>query len=314
MPNFTKASNIADQAMTSDYTSDKIDFADLEIFSLQAIWSSADNLTGAFSFSSTGAAAATVTKIQDGQDPTDTWAYQSSWNVDPMDGSGPSGHILDPTILNLYRISFAYLGAGSISYQVYVPKKKEYFDCHIVYPGEDNTNLSNPYFKLGWFAASLGSSGTNMITKGGSAYGENIGSRGSVRDPRGFYSTKTGIGTANFINVLTIRCRRVFQGRVNLLEALMERVSIAVEGTKPAQVIVVLNATLGGEPNWTFLNEDDSIIEYDTAGTTVTIGASSQIILADSLSKDGSRSDDLVDLSVRIVPLETITIAVRATA
>ena len=39
---------------------------------------------------------------------------QSSWNLDKMDGTGPSGYVLDPTKMQMFYIDYSWYGAGFI--------------------------------------------------------------------------------------------------------------------------------------------------------------------------------------------------------
>lgn len=43
---------------------------------------------------------------------------QSAWNLDPMDGSGPSGKSLDYTKGHIYEVRFAWLGVGPLTFFV----------------------------------------------------------------------------------------------------------------------------------------------------------------------------------------------------
>lgn len=45
---------------------------------------------------------------------TDTIVEQAAWNVDKLDGTGPSGVTLDPSKLNIYFIERQWLGAGQV--------------------------------------------------------------------------------------------------------------------------------------------------------------------------------------------------------
>jgi hypothetical protein len=45
--------------------------------------------------------------------PVDTVVNQASWNIDIMDGSGPSGETFDVTKQNIFIISFQWLGSGT---------------------------------------------------------------------------------------------------------------------------------------------------------------------------------------------------------
>jgi len=46
--------------------------------------------------------------------PNDTQIAQSSWNVDPLDGTGPSGVTLDMTKAQIFWIDMKWLGVGSV--------------------------------------------------------------------------------------------------------------------------------------------------------------------------------------------------------
>ena len=51
----------------------------------------------------------------------DTTFIQSAWNVDPLDGSGPSGETLDLSKGNIYQILFTWYGYGVIEFRVVLP-------------------------------------------------------------------------------------------------------------------------------------------------------------------------------------------------
>jgi len=57
----------------------------------------------------------------------DTEIAQADWNIDPMDGSGVSGIILDHTKLNIYTIDLQWLGAGSIRYGIQIGRVTHIF-------------------------------------------------------------------------------------------------------------------------------------------------------------------------------------------
>lgn len=49
---------------------------------------------------------------------TESKTYQSAWNVDPLDGSGPSGLTLSVTAGQIYHIDFTWYGYGIIEFAV----------------------------------------------------------------------------------------------------------------------------------------------------------------------------------------------------
>lgn len=58
----------------------------------------------------------------------DTTVAQSAWNVDKMDGTGPSGITLDFTKTQIFVIDFEWLGVGSVRYGMVVNGK--YYGVH----------------------------------------------------------------------------------------------------------------------------------------------------------------------------------------
>ena len=74
---------------------------------------------------------------------------------------------------------------------------------------------------------------------------------------------------------------------------------------------MIKDATLGGSPSYTDVSTNTSVIDYDTAGTTVTGGTVidfGSLASAGSLSESGTTTTD-----VELLPGETLTLAVNAT-
>ncbi len=52
--------------------------------------------------------------------PVDTVINQSSWNVDQLDGTGPSGLTLDTTKANIFFLDYEWLGVGRVRFGFYL--------------------------------------------------------------------------------------------------------------------------------------------------------------------------------------------------
>ena len=85
----------------------------------------------------------------------------------------------------------------------------------------------------------------------------------------------------------------------------------AVDGTKPAEIEIHVNATVGGTQAWVYHGEDNSIVEYDTTGTTVTGGSE---IYAAGVGKSESIQINLRDLDIVLLRGDVLTVGVRATS
>ena len=105
----------------------------------------------------------------------DTRINQANWNLDTMDGTGPSGITLDFTKTLIYIIDYEWLGVGTIRYGVYVNGLPYY--VHAVHNSNINTvvYMSTPNLPLRYeisndgtgLASSLTHICTTVITEGG---------------------------------------------------------------------------------------------------------------------------------------------------
>lgn len=266
--------------------------------------------TGEFSVTSTGSFAATFATIGVGVVVSDTFISQSAWNITSLNTT-TDAFILDPTKGQVFEILYQYLGYGEILYACENPETGRFVQVHKIKYANAYTNpsLETPSLKLGWFAASLGNT-ASVEMFGASGFGSVDGPLVPLKNPVGHANTKTGIDT-NLTNILSIRVRTTFNGYINLDEVFPDVFSVATEGTKTAIAELHLNATLGGEPNWKYHNETNSIVEYDTSGTTVT-GATEIISLA--LGKTDSKVIDLRNYNIKLVRGDVLTVAAKATS
>lgn len=270
------------------------------------IKNSVGSASGTYAYSSTGTSAGGFTTLGSGSAVTDTWIYQDNW-----DNPSPFGKIpLDPTKGNVYQIEFGYLGYSGIRYYIMHPETNKFVLVHTIkYQNKYQVpHLDNPSFKIGWFAASLGST-TNTGVYGASAAGFISGKKRPLRNPVAHANSKSGV-TTTLTNIISIRNRSEFLGLVNLSQIFPNIITAAVEGTKPAIVEVHINATVAGTQNWTYHAESESIVEYDTAGTTVTGGKEVFVI---ALGKSDTAVLDLQKYDIELDRNDVLTIAAKAT-
>ena len=260
-----------------------------------------------------GTTAGSFGTVQTGVAHTTDWTYQADWNIDKLDGTGASGMTLNKAKLNVYRVQFAWLGGGSITWSVKNPSTGTWEKFHTLrYPNAYTVpSVRNPTFKMGWVAYNVGGA-SGVTTKGVCGAAFSHGRYETLRRPQALSNSKTGIGTS-FTSVLAIRNRAVFAGSVNLSGLVPVLASFAVDGTKPAECRLVLNPTFAGTQNWTYVDEASSATEYDTGGTTITGG---QVVLTLSLGKSEARSIDISSLgeSLELIPTDVLCLAIKATS
>ena len=76
-----------------------------------------DDLNGLF-FTMQGEALGITTRTSVSGSPADTFTASTSWNVDKLDGTGPSGLVIDATKVQIFIIDFQWLGVGRVRFSV----------------------------------------------------------------------------------------------------------------------------------------------------------------------------------------------------
>jgi len=234
---------------------------------------------------------------------TDTFISKMSFNVDKVDGNGKSGFILDTTKINIYRISYGYLGIAPVNYQVYGGYKVGWVTMHT----HDISNISNvthinkPYLPLRSEVINSGNN-TNIVLQSGSIYCGTIdGDADAVgASSREFsYKRSVAITAGTDIRVVVFHNKATYGGTVNKIEDLLLKIGIAVEGTKPVRLdLYKINTPTGG--TWTNIDTANSNMEVSIDTTISLTGAS----LLDSwaLGKSDSLNADVSTLNLLLPP------------
>ncbi len=240
---------------------------------------------------------------------------QADWNVDTL-GAGalnPSGLTLVQTNLNVFFIPYQFLGAGAIYFFVENQNTGLPMLVHIIKYSNLNTEPSvhNPnFFHTMWVA---NKATTSDIILRSSSYAYFIeGKTGLIELHQPQNSTdireKTTITTETAI--FTIRNKATYASKTNFIDILMLRVFASIEAASAnnlANIRVVKNATIGGTPSYSDINTNNSVIEIDTAGTTVTGGT---VLDAGLLAgKNDEVPLPLIDDRAILNPGETLTVA-----
>jgi len=280
-------------------------------------------LSGAYSVTNGGGGetiAGGVAQDGAGVANSEQWVYQSSFNVDKLDGTGPSGMTIDTETGNVFEVGIQYLGYGNVQMKIENPVTGQFFTFHRYQFANDRTTptLLNPTLKVGWVAASLGSA-TNLTVKGASALGGIDGLLHPLSRPKAFSYQRGSVG-ATLTSVFSIRVRSAFRGVVQLSEVLPRIAYVSPEGTKAAEVKFLLNPTFdagAAEPDWQYVNETDSIVETDNTGETFTDTGDELASFVVAGGTSGSLNFvDLAESSINPVHLErgdVLCIAARIT-
>lgn len=254
--------------------------------------------SGTYSFSH-ATATGTITQTTAGVTKTTDFTAQADWNVDT------ASWLTDPTNGNVFQIDVPYLGYGNHLFYAYNPSRSRYELVHVIEWADSNTqpSVGNPSMHIGCFAASLGST-TNLTTKSACVAAFIAGTPGRTRNPRSYRNLKS-IGTT-LTSLFTLRNRDQFGNKANQVEIEPLLLTARTESSKGARIAVYTNATLGGETNFSYMEESTLVSEVSTSETTVTGGTP---LLEFEVVAGAPTVIDLTQLRIRIPAGIYLTVA-----
>lgn len=276
--------------------------------------SDAGNKAGAFSLAQSGAGAPAAGSFEEtlaGQAATDTWIPQSSWSVDPMDGTGPSGITLDPTKLNVFQIGTQYLGAGPAQFYIETSSSGNqpvWNLVHVINFTNSRTavNVTQPSAPITIAAYSAGST-TNLTVSTASFAGFTEGDSLPTGARFTYTDTSTAVSTNAYYALFTLRNGLTYKGRPNQGVVRLLSIGAAHDDATPCTLYLLKNATLVGTPNFTEWS-GSSCTTVDTAATTATISDNNQIVYSLPIGDAGQETKEFEDV-IELQPGETLTAA-----
>lgn len=229
---------------------------------------SAEGLDGAYSVAGANIVGA-FTQVQDGEAQSNIFIPSGSFNIDRLDGTGPSGMILDPQKGNVYQIEFQYLGFGNARFSVEDPNTGKLVPFHMIKNANSRTSpvLKNPNtFVLATSANIGGTTSKTLRTVSMASF-----TQGDVQklDPK--FSKSWAISSVNqaaYRPLALLKSNRVFIDQSNFGEFDLLRASLSNETAgangKTITIGFFLDATVSGEVNYQYVNESSSIVSYAT--------------------------------------------------
>lgn len=228
-----------------------------------------DDNDGIF-FEQTGSGISVVRRTSTSGSVVNNSVPQASWNIDTLDGNGPSGLTIDPSLVQIFVIDLQWLGAGRVRVGVDIGGAVIY--CHeflhanilgTVYMKTANLPISYEIENTGTTA-----SNTDMIVTCCAVISE--GGIEKEGYPFSVNNGTTAISVTTRRAILSIRRKSTFNSLTNN-GLVLPSSHLVFSGSENVFYEIVHGGTLGGTPSWTSV-DPDSIVEYDVAGTTVTGG------------------------------------------
>lgn len=202
--------------------------------------------------------------------PVDVDVPQASWNVDPLDGTGPSGITLDTTKANILMIDMEWLGVGQVRVYFVIDGLPVWVHSFKNANSLDAVYMTNPNLPIRWEIEATG-----VIV--GTATLESI--CGSVNSEGGYEITgiTTSADTGNTLltlsggasgELLAVRMKSSF---TEYATAFLQQVSVLASTSSNFLWRVVYNPTETGAGTWSDVNTAGSVMERNTT-RTVTAG------------------------------------------
>ena len=197
----------------------------------------------------------------------DSFTSQANWNLDPMDGTGPSGVTLDITKQQIFIIDFQWLGSGRIRFgfsisgnTVYVHQISTSNTLDVPWSQSGNLPLRCSVTNTG---ATSGSTTLRLTCLSAMVEGDNksIISQHAISSSAG-----RSVNNSVFLPVMSLRLKSAFT-RASLQ---IVNTPIISSTSDSLEVRILLNPTLTGS---SFISAGiNSIAEYDESATSLTGG------------------------------------------
>ncbi len=242
----------------------------------------------------------------------DTYIAQSAWNIDTMDGNGPSKMILNPQNGNVYSVQLQWLGFGNIKFFIEDPLTSIPTLVHVIRFANSSTtaSLAQPSF----YARAIldnGVTSTAMTLKVSCIaiyYEGNPVLRPGIRFSA---SNSATVGSNVLQSILTIRNKTTFASITNYIPIQIDSLSISSEGNKPVRFDIIRNATNAFVYN--DVNTNRSVVDFSTTTATITTGTNTATIYTTYIGKTDSQILDLTSDLLYLYPGETFTVAALTT-
>jgi hypothetical protein len=199
----------------------------------------------------------------------DTKVAKASWNIDPMDGTGPSGYTLDLTKAQIFWMDVEWLGVGTVRLGFII--NGEFVHCHSFHHANliTSTYITTASLPLRYEIANTDTTASistlkqicsTVLSEGGY---ELRGLQQAIGTTITAPSSLTTAGT--FYPVISLRLKAA------ALDAIVILTAISVLGITSANYLwrlVGTATTTGG----TWVGVTDSSVEYNLTGTATTGG------------------------------------------
>ena len=238
---------------------------------------------------------------------TDTITAQTSFSLDLLDGTGPSGLQIDPTKFNLYRITFGWLGAAPITFEV-CRRDGVWVPFHNIQRANTATTPSvyNPVLPVTVSATNTGNTSNLTISTG-------CWAAGTVGQGVAYRQNQHSVISASFGSsgtlITAIRNNTLFGGGTKTNRVTVDIVSAELafylkNSTTLSRFKFYKNATVTGG-SWVSMGSNSAVSYNDTA----TVSGGTELLVV-PFAANGSRSVPLLanQIIMTLQPGDTLAV------
>lgn len=239
----------------------------------------------------------------------ETFVAQADFNVDPIDGSGPSGYTINPLAINVYRAAYVWHGGLPLTLEIQVGQ--QWWPVHVFDFSNSitETHLENPHLPIGAEVERTSGTGTDDEARTASWRGGSIAS--AVDEPSDDWTSWTtlDVSLSNArVNIQTFYNPTTWQGKENHIVYELGVIAFSNGGNKDVAVYGTKGATQVGFGAFASIDVNNYALQVAEGGTITggTRGA------ATILKSGGERRTDVQGTGIKIYPGEYFTIEVDA--
>jgi hypothetical protein len=216
--------------------------------------------------------------------PVDTVIIQADWNGDKLDGTGPSGRVLDVTKTQILAIDFEWLGVGDVRCGFFIDG--QFVVCHTIHNDNIRTTvyMTTAILPVRYEITNTAGTASNSSMKQicSTVYSSGGYEQTSVEHVATMTSATTGSYiTTTFKPLVSIRLASTALGAV----VIPYNVNFLPTTTDNYQVGLFKNGTLTGASYSAVAS--DANVEFDIAATAITGGT---LVYAEFLTSRSGRS------------------------
>lgn len=226
----------------------------------------------------------------------DNATNQSSWNLDTLDGNGPSGITLDTSKTQIFFIDFEWLGVGRVRMGFVIDGLVYY--CHEILNANTLTEvyMSTPNLPLRYEISNDGTGAAASLKQiCGSVISE--GGQQTLGITRYVSNEDNDVQASIAGTVYALAGLRLKTGRENAI-AVLKRISVLSETNDDFEWLLCLNPTVSG--TFTYNSITNSSLEFANGATNNNTVSDTGTILQGGYSTNSVPVGELLDIPLRL--------------